>query len=183
MKAHLIFLDESGFQLLPHVCRTWAPRGQTPLYRQWHRRHRLSVISAVTVSPRRQRLGLYYQVHGKNIQQAEIVQFLRHLLRHLPGPILLLWDNGASHRGPPIAALSAAHPRLHLVRFPAYAPELNPDEAVWIFTKRRLANGCPADLDALLWDVTEVLEDVKRSPRLLRACLQQSDLPQILKRA
>lgn len=29
--AHLTFLDESGFLLIPNVCRTWAPRGQTPV--------------------------------------------------------------------------------------------------------------------------------------------------------
>jgi putative transposase len=183
LKAHLVFLDESGFQLLPHVCRTWAPRGQTPLYRQWQHRQRLAVISAVTVSPRRQRLGLYYEVHGKTIRHTEIERFLRHLLQHLRGPIVLLWDNGTCHKGPALAALRAQHPRLHLLRFPAYAPELNPDEAVWMLAKRRLANGCPADLDALLWDLTEVLEDVRHSPRLLRACLRHAALPRILNTA
>ncbi len=27
----LIFIDESGLSLRPHRCRTWAPRGQTPV--------------------------------------------------------------------------------------------------------------------------------------------------------
>ena len=35
LKAHLAFLDESGFLLIPNVRRTWAPRGQTPIV--WHR--------------------------------------------------------------------------------------------------------------------------------------------------
>ena len=29
--AHLVFIDESGFQLIPSVRRTWAPRGETPI--------------------------------------------------------------------------------------------------------------------------------------------------------
>jgi transposase len=29
--AHLVFFDESGFQLTPCVRRTWAPKGQTPI--------------------------------------------------------------------------------------------------------------------------------------------------------
>jgi hypothetical protein len=50
LRAHLVFLDESGFLLIPNVRKTWAPRGETPLL--WHRyRHdRISAISAVTVS-------------------------------------------------------------------------------------------------------------------------------------
>lgn len=36
--------------MLQPVCRrTWAPRGQTPILRQWDRRDRLSTISVLTV--------------------------------------------------------------------------------------------------------------------------------------
>jgi len=31
--AHLVFVDESGFLLIPSVRRTWAPTGKTPLLR------------------------------------------------------------------------------------------------------------------------------------------------------
>jgi hypothetical protein len=29
----IVWVDESGFYLLPHVVRTWAPRGETPVLR------------------------------------------------------------------------------------------------------------------------------------------------------
>ncbi len=74
LNAHLVFLDEAGFQLMPSVQRTWAPVGQTPILKHWTTREKLSVISAITLSPKRHRLGLYYQIHGKNIQQLEVVQ-------------------------------------------------------------------------------------------------------------
>jgi hypothetical protein len=35
--------------------------------------------------------------------------------------------------------------RLHPHHFPAYAPELNPDEHVWTQTRQTLANSTPAD--------------------------------------
>ena len=41
--------------LIPNVRRTWAPRGQTPIGRHRYRRDKISAISAVTVSPARQR--------------------------------------------------------------------------------------------------------------------------------
>jgi hypothetical protein len=72
-KAHLVFLDESGFMLTPTVRRTFAPRGQTPIIKSWDRHDRISAISAVTVSPKRRRLGLYFHlmpddetVHGED---------------------------------------------------------------------------------------------------------------------
>jgi len=49
--AHLVFLDESGFLLIPNVRKTWAPIGQTPLFKHSYRRDRMSVISSITVSP------------------------------------------------------------------------------------------------------------------------------------
>ena len=52
------------------------------LHRQ-RRRAKVSVISGISVSPRRQRLGLYYQLYFDNIGQEEVCMFLRELLRHL----------------------------------------------------------------------------------------------------
>jgi hypothetical protein len=58
--AHIVFADESGFLLIPHVAKTWAPVGQTPIHRHVYRRDKISVISGISVSPKRQRLNLYY---------------------------------------------------------------------------------------------------------------------------
>ena len=73
-------------------------------------------------------------------------------------------------------ALTRRHPRLHLEHFPGYAPELNPDEGVWTLTKRTLANGRPDTVAVLVADVVTELERLRRSPRLLRGCITQSDL-------
>ncbi len=88
-----------------------------------------------------------------------------------------------------MAAFTAASPcrellsrtsRLHLVPFPPYAPELNPDEGVWNHLKAPLANGRP-DTAADLMDV--LAEEVCRlgaSSLLLRGCIEHSDLPPFL---
>ncbi len=179
--AHLVFVDESGFLLIPSVRRTWAPAGQTPLLRHWQRHDRISVISGLTVSPRRQRLGLYFCLHAENLHAAEVCAFLRELLRHLRGPVIVVWDGGKIHKGPLVRALCAAFPRLHLERFPAYAPELNPDEGVWTLAKGRLANGRPDDRGALWVELVVTLSELRRSPQLLRGCITQSDLPPFLR--
>ena len=106
--------------------------------------------------------------------------FLRHLLRQIRGHLIVLLDNGTIHRGDPVQDLLARTRRLHLVPFPAYAPELNPDEGVWNHLKRLLANGRP-DTQAELMDV--LADDICRlaaAPDLLRGCIQHSELPPFL---
>lgn len=138
--------------MLQPVCRrTWAPRGQTPILRQWDRRDRLSAISALTVAPRRRRYGLYWALHRHNIRSANVLQFLRALVRHLPHGFTLIWDRSQSHRAATVRDwLAARAPRLVVEWLPAYAPDCNPAEHVWGHTKYGdLANFTPADLDHL----------------------------------
>jgi hypothetical protein len=52
--------------LTPLARRTFAPRGETPIQKCWNRHDRLSAISAITVSPERHRLGLYFQLIEPN---------------------------------------------------------------------------------------------------------------------
>jgi len=144
--AHLIFIDESGFMLTPTVRRTWAPVGCTPLIRHHFANERISVISGISMSPTRKRLGLFGIFFWDNIGQDEVVAFLRQVLRHLRGQLIALLDNSNTHRGAPLRELSRRIPRLHLEYFPSYAPDLNPDEAVWALLKGKLANGRPDDL-------------------------------------
>ena len=179
--AHLVFADESGFLLAPLVARTWAPQGCTPLQRHRQgRRDKISVISGISVSPQRQHLGLYYLLYFDNIGQEEVCRFLRELLRHLRGPVIVLLDNSSTHHGGPLAKLLHRHPRLHIEHFPAYAPELNPDEGVWSLAKRELANGCPLDVDELMDDIIASINEIKTSPEKLRGCILQSELPNFL---
>lgn len=178
--AAIAFIDESGFRLIPSVIQTWAPRGQTPLLRHRFQRDKLSVISAVSVSQRRRRLGLYWRLHSENIGQKEVCVFLRYLLRHIRKPLIALLDNSRTHQGKPLQKLRERHPRLTIEYFPAYAPELNPDEGVWSLAKRHLANGRPDDFLDLVLGVSRSLEQIAGSPSRLRGCIEKSGLPLFL---
>jgi transposase len=154
MGAHLVFADESGFQLIPNVVQTWAPQGQTPVHRHRQgKREKISVISGISVSPKRHHLSLYYLLFLDNIGQEEVCLFLQEVLRHLRGPVIVLVDNSSTHQRAPLQKLLDQNPRLHLEHFPSYAPELNPDEGVWSLAKRALANSCPANVDELMEDI------------------------------
>ncbi len=176
LAAHLVFIDESGFLLIPSVRKTWSPVGQTPIFHHRYRHDRISAISGIAVSPKRFHCTLYCQLYEDNIQGEEVVAFLRHLLCQIPGHLVVLLDNGKTHRGDSVEELLARTSRLHLEPFPSYAPELNPDEGVWNHLKRTLANGRP-DTQAELMDVlSEEICNLGASQPLLRGCVQQSGL-------
>jgi transposase len=170
-------VDESGFLLIPTVRRTWAPKGCTPLLVHRYRHDRLSVISGLALSPRNRRVALYLQCRSRNLTGLDIRAFLRHLLRHLRGPVVLLWDRGPIHRRREVSAFLARHPRLQVHLFPAYAPELNPAEFVWTQADAALANGVPDDLATLYQDLRRATQRLRGSQRLLWSCIYASDLP------
>ena len=172
-----MFLDESGFLLIPNVRKTWAPVGHTPYLRHSYRQEKVSVISALTVAPRRHRLGLYFDLYVRNITDAEVITFLRQLLRHLRGPVVLLWDGGKIHRRRDVRAFLERHSRVDVHCFPGYAPELNPDEFVWTQAKRELSNSDHDRLGTLTLHVLRSLQRIGRSQALLRSCLHACDLP------
>lgn len=149
--------------------------------RHRYRRDKISAISAITVSPRRHRLGLYLHLYpDANITHVEVAVFLRALLRHLRGHVIVLLDGGSIHKGPDVQALRTRCPRLHVEWFPGYAPELNPDELVWAHFKATLANGQPANLVALERTLCRITNDVRGRPALLRSFVTGSELPPFL---
>ena len=93
------------------------------------------------------------------------------------GHVFVIWDNASIHKGERIREICRRFPRLHLELLPPYAPQLNPDEAVWAYAKGRLANGCPDDIAVMHRHLRRTLRDIKRSQRCLRRCIHQSELP------
>lgn len=42
--------------------------------------------------------NFYFRLFPGAIRAPQVVQFLRHLLRHLPGKLLVIWDGLPAHR-------------------------------------------------------------------------------------
>lgn len=178
--AHLVFLDESGYLLTPTVRRTWAPRGSKPILDCWDRRDRLSAISALTVSPRSRRLNLYFDLlpDNANVHGADVVEFLRRLRQQLGGGFTVLWDGSRVHeKSGCVQEFLAAHPEIVAATLPAYAPELNPDELVWGWSKYgRLSNLAAANTDRLRDQVIDELSHLRKRPDLLRSFIDKTEL-------
>lgn len=179
--AHLVFLDESGFMLNPSVRRTWAPKGRTPVLDAWDRRDRISAISSITVSPKARRLNLHFDLmpDNTNVHADDIVAYLRRLKAQLGGPMTVLWDGSNLHdRSKLVRAFLAAHPDILTERLPAYAPELNPDELVWAWTKYgRLGNLAANNSDWLRdYLITEMCY-LRQHPELLASFIEHTEIP------
>ena len=178
--AHVVLIDETGLLLNPLVRRTWAPRGKTPVLDSWggHRK-KVSVIGAVTLSPITRRLGFYFATEPDGYYTTEkVVGFLRDLLKHLRGKVLVVWDGGPNHKGPAMREFLRRNRRLRLERLPAYSPHLNPVEAVWSWLKYgRLANFVPKGIADLDDRVLEFLIELRLNPALLRQLWDGSELP------
>ena len=122
----MVLIDETGVQLSPLRRRTWAKRGCRPVLRQLAgTRKKISVIAALTVSPKSLRRNLYFQtlVDG-TFDSARVADFLRQLLKQIPGKILVVWDNGSMHKGPAVRELLKRFPRLTLEWLPPRATAL-----------------------------------------------------------
>lgn len=166
--------------LTPTVRRTYAPRGQTPILYGWDRRDRVSAISAITVSPKRKRLNLYCLLlpDNENVHAEDIVTFLRMLKRHIPRPLTILWDRHNIHdRSSVVQRYLDRHSEIKTEKFPAYAPELNPDEQIWNHTKYKgLANFVPKDTKELKEQIAIHLRKLRSRKDLLASFVRHSGL-------
>ena len=122
--------------------------------------------------------NFYFRLYRRTIRGAEVVDFLGHLLRHLPGKLLVVWDGLPAHRGRVVKeVLAAQRGRLVTERLPAYAPELNPVEYIWGYWKHHeLPNFCPHDFQQLSYQARRALRRMRRRPALVRSFWHQAHL-------
>ncbi len=147
----IVWVDEAGFYLLPARVRTYAPRGQTPVLRVPLTRDHLSAIGALTTHGQ-----VLMQVQEEAFRGPRGVRFLNHLLRHIAGKLLVIWDGAPIHRSKVVKAFLAkgGAERVWLEQLPGYAPELNPVEGIWRYLKRvRLRNVCCRTLRELRYEL------------------------------
>jgi transposase len=166
--------------MMPVLRRTWAPCGTTPTFSVRARSHeKVSGIGALVVSPRRRQITLALAPYPRlNIRGPQVLRFLRHLARHVRGPVILIWDRGNPHKHRLVRAWLARHPRWAIVWLPPYAPDLNPVELLWSYLKYgRLANFAPDTVDEIRAHVCRERRRLGGRPQLLRSFFRHSALP------
>lgn len=162
------------------VCRTWAPRGETPVLTHaggnWKR---LSVAGALAFRWDGRRTRFFFQTQPGSYTERTLMAFLRDLRRHFRRrAVILIWDGLPAHRSRMMRDYLARQRRwLTVERLPGYAPELNPVEPTWGNVKRtELANFCATDLEALRGPLRRGCARVRCHPDLAFSFLRHAGL-------
>jgi transposase len=166
-----VFCDQSGFYLLPMVIRTYAPVGKTPILHEHLSRDHLSAMSGITLEGK-----LYMLEQDRAFKAEDAVRFLKHLMRQIPGKLLVIWDGSPIHRGRAVKDFlsSGAASRLRLEQLPGYAPDLNPDEGVWKHLKCvELKNLCCQSLSESKVELRKAKERLRHKKHVILGCIRQ----------
>lgn len=173
-KRLLLFVDESGFYLLPAILRTYAPIGETPILKAHQTRDHLSMMSAITPQG-----WLFTRTRYEALNGMDSVHFLAHVHSLTDRKLLAIWDGSPIHRNIDVRDYLAdgAAKHIHLERLPAYAPELNPDEGTWRHLKGvELSNVCCLNLPDLHWQLHLAVSRLRRKPRIIQSFFAQAGL-------
>jgi len=180
--AWLCFEDESGQGLRPPTGRTWGRRGHTPVVRVTGAHNQRISLAALIATKPGCRPRLIYRTHTggrgarKGFTEAEYAALLDAAHQQLGGPIVLVRDNLNTHTSHAMKQLIAARLWLTVYQLPAYAPELNPVEAVWSHLKRSLANLAKRNLGQLAALIKTRLKRMQYRPALIDGFLAKTGL-------
>jgi transposase len=169
----LVFVDESGFYLLPGVVKTYGPRGRTPVIDEWQTRDHLSVMGGVTPEGK-----VYTLVRPQSLNGLHTIAFLVHLGRLAGDQLLIIWDGSPIHRRAEVSAFVAeARGKIHVEALPSYAPDLNPVEWMWRHLKEvELANVSCLDLDQLHQELHLALGRLRQKRGLVQSFFAGAEL-------
>lgn len=168
----LALVDESGFYLLPAKIKTYAPRGQTPVLREWQSRAHLSMMGAVTPGG-----GIYMLVREHAMNKWNTIEFLQHLQHWLGRRLLVILDRSPIHRNDIVREFVDRTDEIRLELLPPYAPDLNPVEWMWRHFKQiELANMTCMDLQELHDEFDLALRRLRQKSYVVRAFFDYAEL-------
>jgi transposase len=132
-RAILYFQDESNISLTALLGKTWAPCGETPTVRVTGKRGGVAAMSAISGKGH-----LLFRLLDKRIASAEVIDFLRQMLKHHPRRhLVVVMDQAPPHTSKITKTFIEGQSRLHVFYLPKYSPDWNPDEKVWNHLKHQ----------------------------------------------
>lgn len=168
-----MFWDEFGFSFQEALATTWARKGKRPVLRRvTYDRRAISTAVALTLS------GKIYKRHFEgSIHSEQTIETLKHLQRHVPDEIILIWDRARIHTSQKVQAYLSEHPDIHVELLPAYAPELNPEEYCHGNIKQHLRNARPSNKKEIRSMLDRGFARLRRRPDLLLSFFHAAGLP------
>jgi transposase len=156
----------------PSITRTWSLRGQTPILQHSFTWKQLSMIAGLSF------WRFYFRFFSGAVRSEQIIEFLGALKRQIKRPLLIIWDGVMTHRSGKVKAwLEGLEGQIAIARLPAYAPELNPVEAIWAYLKKhQIANLCLNTIGEVGQFARNRLKSMQRRSSLVTAFWKQAEL-------
>ncbi|ULH18360.1 transposase (plasmid) [Deinococcus sp. KNUC1210] len=133
-----MFADECGSTLKTTVVKTWASTGETPTIQSKLNWQSVSIIAGLSSAGH-----LLQRTYEHSIKAPQVVEFLEHVLAHIPGDVIVVLDRAKVHRAKLVKASVDTQPRLTLEYLPGDAPECNLVAWFWASIKCHvLGNVC-----------------------------------------
>lgn len=179
LKLTFCFYDESGFSEKPPIRKTWGKVGKTPVIKSTGSWQSLAVTGIITTKATRQKPRAYFTIKNGTVRADDTLRTLQRLLKCVRGGIALFWDGLPSHRAKIVKAFLRKRKNRFLMieRFPAYAPELNPQEYIWSASKGKdMANFCPSKDNDLHSKTKKSLKRIQRTESVIQGALKKSGL-------
>jgi hypothetical protein len=121
--VRLMFQDEARFGRMVRIKRCWAPSPLRPVVDNGYERQFTYVYGAI--SPREGQMD--WKICDK-MNTEHMNEFLAQVsTAHRRDLIIMILDGASSHRSKDLVIPT----NIRLLRLPAYAPELNPQEHIW----------------------------------------------------
>lgn len=127
-KTVVIVADEMMLSTQTTTQRIWLPKGEFPKIDVSSERQIRCIYGGLDIKNGRE--YAFKKIRANSEASCDFLDQLGNL--HKGYKIMLIWDNASWHKSAAIKSfLAKTEHHFHLINFPPYAPELNPQEHVW----------------------------------------------------
>lgn len=164
--ADIYFGDESELRADGVPGKTWTAKGHTPVVGVPGQRQGISDASALSAKG-----AFWFATYKGGLNAALFITLLKRLMRKRRKPLHLIVDNLPAHKSAAVRDyVDSLHSKLTLHFLPGYAPELNPNELAWSYSKRTDRAQQPLRAGEKLENkVHDQLSDMAQGPALIQS--------------
>ena len=127
---HTVVLVEDEMMLSTQTTtqKVWLPQGQFPKVDVSNKRQIRCIYGFLNLKTGKEHA--FMTMKANSVESCNVLKQIENLYKGQK--IVIIWDNAIWHKSSGVKNfLSNAQHRFHLINFPPYAPELNPQEHVW----------------------------------------------------